>query len=304
MYGIIDIGSNTIRLSIYKQTETSFELMLNKKIMAGLAGFVEKDGCLSEDGINKAITSLLHFKKILTYIQVQEVFVFATASLRNVTNTDEAIRTIEETTGFTIDLVSGKQEAIYDFVGATHFMDLKDGLLVDIGGGSTELVVCKDGKIQVALSLPFGSLNLYSNHVSDIIPTEKEMSKIKRVVEQELSRIKISGNYKIICGIGGSIRGTRRLCNAVFGTTPEQGKTIHTKQVTELLEKFSENRKKAISRTIKTLPDRIHTIIPGMIILETIAKKYDSKQIIASDYGVREGYLYTKLFGEEVKYEV
>lgn len=297
MYGVIDIGSNTIRLSIYRKTDKSFKLMLNKKSMAGLAGYVDKRGNLSQKGIKKAVQVLKNFNQILHNIDVQNVFVFATASLRNIENTKEAIAIINEQTGFDIDLVSGEQEAIYDFTGATHLLDLQDGIMIDVGGGSTELVFYKDKQIKRAFSMPIGSLNLYTKHVRDILPTDDEIAEIKETIKTELKRLHMEENSQIICGVGGTVRGALRLNNEINNIPPDN-RIIEVKNLQNMLGKFSADRAYSIKKIIKIVPDRIHTIIPGMTILETVAKKYGSEKIIVSEYGIREGYLYTKLFIE------
>ncbi len=302
MYGIIDIGSNTVRLSIYKKNKDNFSLMLHQKIMAGLAGYVDKKGNLSEKGIKTAINALLEFKYILTNVDCKEVFVFATASLRNIKNTDTAMDTISARTGFNIDLISGVDEATYDFVGATHLKNLDHGILVDIGGGSTEVVFYTDGKIKSAHSLPIGSLNLYSRFVKDILPSDEEMLKLRRIVREELTTLEDFEGYHTICGVGGSIRGACKLFNEINGL-PATNSEIDVKSLRSMLLEFTDDRKFAIKHILKVSPDRIHTIIPGMAILEGIIKKYNSDSVTISNYGVREGYLYTKLFLEDNSHE-
>ena len=106
IYGIVDVGSNTIRLSIYKYEDNKVILLLNKKTMAGLASYV-KNGELSKAGIKKACEVLKSYREIVDNFQIENVFVFATASLRNVSNTDEAILRIKEETGFNTDEIDG-----------------------------------------------------------------------------------------------------------------------------------------------------------------------------------------------------
>ncbi len=295
MYGVIDIGSNTIRLSLYKKTNNSIVPMLHKKNMTGLANYVTKDGELSEKGLNKAIRVLAVSKEILSNLEVKDVFIFATASFRNVKNTKEILRSVTEATGYEVDIISGEQEAMYDYVAASHFMDLSDGLLVDIGGGSTELVFYADGKVKKALSMPIGSLNLYSNFVKDIFPTAKELQKIEEKIKSELDNADFQDTCKNICGIGGTIRSAKRLNNEMFDLS-DKNKVISTSNINKMLEDFTTDRKLAVQKIIKFAPDRIHTIIPGMIILNMISKKYCSESILVSDNGIREGYLYSKLF--------
>ena len=128
---IIDIGSNTIRLSVYQLQEGTIIPLLHKKTMAGLASYIQ-DGCMSEEGIHTAIRVLNQYRSLLEHLSIQQVSVFATASLREISNTIQAVKMIQKETGFLIDVISGKREAILDFLGATHILDMKEGILVDI----------------------------------------------------------------------------------------------------------------------------------------------------------------------------
>ena len=88
---VIDIGSNSIRLTLYETENRDFKILFREKIMAGLAGYVE-DGKLSAEGIECACTGLLTFRGVLQTLDIEHVGVFATASLRNISNTEQAIR--------------------------------------------------------------------------------------------------------------------------------------------------------------------------------------------------------------------
>lgn len=90
---IIDIGSNSIRLTVYETEGQSFRILFREKIMAGPAGYVE-DGKLSAEGIECACAGLLTFRKILQTLQIENVRIFATASLRNISNTARALSVI------------------------------------------------------------------------------------------------------------------------------------------------------------------------------------------------------------------
>ena len=157
MYGIVDIGSNTIRLSVYKVQDNGFKSMFSKKSTAGLIGYVDETGNMSGKGIAKAVSVLNGFKKILDNIEVKDVYMFATAALRNINNSGYAMHEICRLTGFDIELISGEQEAVYDYIGATHHIYVpSNGIILDIGGGSTELVFYSDREIKKSLSIPLG----------------------------------------------------------------------------------------------------------------------------------------------------
>ena len=92
---VIDIGSNSMRLSVYETEKTSFKTLFKEKIMAGLGGYVQ-NGELSREGLSIACDGLLQFREIVNILQIESLSIFATASLRNIANTDEAVKIIKE----------------------------------------------------------------------------------------------------------------------------------------------------------------------------------------------------------------
>lgn len=215
IYGIIDLGSNTITLSFYKYENGEIILLLNKKTMAGIAGYV-KDGRLSKEGIKIACDVLKQYKEIINNFGLEKVFAFATASLRNISNTDEAVTEIKEITGFTVDIVLGEVEAIYDFIGASKALDIKEGIVFDIGGGSTEILMYKNSEIIKAHSIPVGSLNMFSKYVKGIISSKDEIKEIKKEVLKYLNDINGIEYSKTAYGVGGTARNAGKLCARLF----------------------------------------------------------------------------------------
>lgn len=105
---IIDVGSNTMRLTLYYYEQTRFQPLLHKKAMAGLMGYVE-NGRLSDEGLRKAAEVLAEYRRILENFSIEEVHVFATAILRNIDNSDEALAYLQYQSGFDIELISGER---------------------------------------------------------------------------------------------------------------------------------------------------------------------------------------------------
>lgn len=297
MYGVIDIGSNSIRLSVYSIEKGQIRLILNKKEMAGLAGYIDHNQNISEKGIEKAAGVLLGFQALLDIISLDEVFVFATASLRNVNNTAEAVEKIRQKARFNVRVLTGNEEAVFDYFGAVQSVDMTDGLLVDIGGGSTELVFFKGKEVVFSDSIPIGSLNMYLQHVSDIVPNISEKKRIEQTVASYLQRLNLP-EYDLsaerVCGVGGTIRATGKLCSDFF--EKEKNKNLFAcKKIKKILDLMESDRKDTLLRLLRICPERIHTILPGMVILRTITGYYKSKTVTVSPYGVREGYLYYML---------
>lgn len=291
-WAVIDIGSNTMRLSIYQCVPEQFRIMIHKKEMVGLASYVE-DGRLSDSGIKTACEVLNGFKTIVQSLGVEKILIFATASLRNVSNTEEAVSIIEQETGYFVEVISGEEEARLDFIGAMHQVELKDGLLVDIGGGSTELVPFYKKKPVMAVSVPIGSLSLYTNHVKKILPKKEELEKIRtaamEAMEQTLGTFRPEKRQRI-CGVGGTIRALLKLCNYIYHKE-STNQIISGEEVNELYTMLSDKKEGKWKAILRITPDRIHTILPGLTILWLIVKKYNVTEVIVSGYGVREGYL-------------
>lgn len=299
-YAVIDIGSNSIRLSVYRQDPENGEIypQFKEKVMAGLAGHVE-GGFITEKGIKKAIDALIKFRWVLQNLNIDQIYPFATASLRNIKNTEYALEKIKSATGFDIDVISGEEEATLDFIGATSFQNLSDGILVDIGGASTEIVHFSSGEILQAVSLPVGSLNMYKKYVTGIIPIKSERKAIKKQVKEEIeaSGIKIDAAVATICGVGGSCRAVKKLAYEIYDI-PLDNQDIPVLKVKEMLKYYEEQNKENIDSILQIVPDRIHTLIPGLVILNTIAKHFGSENLIVSSYGVREGYLFERVLKE------
>ena len=295
-YGVIDIGSNTIRLVVYRCTAEEsgryrLEKLFSGKETAGLAGYVE-NRALSERGIEKAISVLRGFGNTLKNLDIRERYAFATASLRGVTNTQAAAERISRETGLAIEVLSGEEEARLDFAGAAYGMPMDKGVMLDIGGGSTEVVPFRDRRAAEAVSLPFGSLSLYRRYVSGLFPTKEEYREIRHRVREslEVSGLSPAGEGTAICGIGGTIRACARLMedSMAEGAFPAG-------QAAQLSEELWLSEKKVLDAILRAVPERVHTVIPGAAVLQTAAEYFGCKTVWVSEWGVREGYLLEKV---------
>lgn len=293
MYSVIDIGSNTIRLVVYRLENGRIKAMLNQKYAAGLAAYVGADRRLSQDGIEKACVILREFRQIIDMLPDCEVFPFATASLRNIDNAPQVLKALQDASGLNVQILSGREEALYDYLGIIRQSQTNSGLLADIGGGSTEIVFYRQGAVQVAESIPIGSLTLYKRFVSGILPEEKEIRKMEKVIRHHLNGVFADHTPtpgQPLCSIGGTARGTLALYRS-FETSSENTYEYDSRFISQLLSLLMDSPRKLTTRILKIAPERIHTLIPGLLILKELATAYQCPTILTSPYGVREGYL-------------
>lgn len=223
--------------------------------------------------------------------------VFATGALRNCVNRAEAIASVRAQTGVDIRIITGEEEAELDFVGATHDLEETAGLLVDIGGASTEIVHYVRGAIEKKISIPIGSLFLASSYVAGILPTADEVKRMRKRTQEAISVVSFDGVMGLpICGIGGTYKGAYAIHRGLG-----EGDVMTAADIDALIVRFGTDRKLSEEETIllmRAVPDRIYTVIPGLVIADEICKKFGAGVIRYSDSGVREGYLYARVLGK------
>lgn len=298
-YAITDLGSNTIRLSVYQTQEGgTFRRLFSEKEMAGLANYIS-GGVLSREGIERACEALRHFRNLLHQFGMEEMHVFATASLRNIRNTAQAVETIRRETGLQVDVVSGALEAQLSYLGALKTQALTNGAMFDLGGGSTELVEVRDGTILRAQSLPLGSLNLFNRHVSKIWPKRRELEAIRGTVREALALADLPREKAAqVCGVGGTARAVLKIAQAWYGR-PELDRCLTLGEVEELTELLLRRDETARTLILHACPDRVHTILPGILLLDQVTRALCSGELYISQSGVREGYLCHKFLDQE-----
>lgn len=294
IYAVIDIGSNTIRLSVYKVIGDEVKNLFNEKSSASLASFIEK-GMMNEHGIQKLINTLKEFKNLISNFEdISKTYAIATASIRNSCNRREIIERVRTEVGIDIELISGEEEAKLSFLGSG--IDSQSGILTDIGGGSSEIVVFEQGKVVKTSSLNIGSLVAFDNFARELFITKDE----KKLLEDDIKLMIASNNlnrvqHDLVCAVGGSARACLKLYNEYYDK--EAGNVIITmdglKNLINTLINM-ENRAK-MKLILKVKADRIHTLIPGMIILYRIAKYFYADIIRVSMTGIREGFVYNKI---------
>ena len=292
---IIDIGSNSMRLTVYEVAGETFKILFREKSMAGLAGYVE-EGRLSPEGIARACSGLLEFRETLAALDITAVAVFATASLRNIFNTAEAVWAIQTATGFSVEVLSGTEEALLGYYGAGLEVHCTSGAFLDIGGGSTEVVVFDQGQPVQSASFRMGSLSLYRSYVKKILPGDGALKRMKEAIEEtveEKALLDFSRCTHLIC-VGGTARAALKLAKRVC-RLPETTNSITIGQLDRVCQELCASQKQAADLILKIEPERIHTMIPGMLILRHMVQGFGAGRVIVSQYGVREGYLCLKI---------
>ncbi len=296
-HSIVDIGSNTIRLIVFEIENNDINTakkILNKKYTEGLITHVF-DRELSNKGIKKLKKTLSSIQVIVNELNSETFSPFATASLRNLSNGEEVLKEIKDELGIEIDVLSQVDEAKIGNIGILSSMDVDEGMTIDIGGASTEIVSFKDKKPTDIINLELGSLLLFNEHVGYVMPKKKEIHAIEKKVKRNLELKGHDINDKNLIGIGGTIRTAGKVMEDLW---TQDNKHFTLKDVEQLIKRIKDKDSETAKAIVRANPSRIHTLIPGIIILKVVMEKLNIDSIDVSERGLREGYLIYKVLGE------
>ena len=298
-YAIVDIGANSVHMNIYDiDTETGlFTTVLSVRSLLGLAAYA-KDGALTSDGIGKLFAVLREFLARANSFPCDLFSAFATASLRGLSNSAKIVRDIKAGLGIDIDIISGEMEASYDHAAIRYrFPETPSGLLIDMGGGSTEIVHFEGERILSVVSLPIGCVMLTKRFTActkkDPFPTNEEMSQIQTYVKEILSAYpNFIGACETAFLIGGTARAAAKLHSTLFSDgTLNEGYTFSAEDLKKVYLHALDDTQKNGKWLRETVSDRVLSIMPGLAAYVTIAEALQLSRFVISNAGVREGFL-------------
>lgn len=294
--GLIDIGSNTIRLVLFVFTkETGLNEILNIKTPARLSQYLTSDTKMNNDGIAILKEALLSFKKVADKFKVQELHTIATAAIRQSKNSNDIIKKIKKELNIEIQIVSEKDEAFYGYYAISHTTDIENGISVDIGGGSTEVTLFKDKKLKEIHSFPFGVVTLKRQFFGDKDHNNKSAIKsMEKFLSEQFNQLDWVKNQEItLIGLGGSARNVARIHQSEY-SYPIGGVHNYTMSLKDIYIVYDIICKSARDELINLdglSRDRVDIILPAISVFKTLFQKIDATQFTFSRNGIREGYV-------------
>jgi len=292
---IIDIGSNSISLVVYEKS-SRFAFSLIKKARAGVKigeGAYENGGVLQKDAMDRAFWALNDLLKISSSLKCQKILTVATSALRDAPNRGVFLNRVKKELKLSIKVIDGKKEAYFGGVGALNLLyDIDSFVTVDIGGGSTEFAKVINGSVVDTYSLNLGTVRL-KELLFDKAKSQKE---IKAYIDEILDELPHNFKSEIVVGIGGTIRA---LSSAIMYLEEYPIESLHgfkysVKDHKKLIKEIPQMSNKELKK-LSISSNRLDTIREGVAIFYRILKRFDTKYVIASKAGVREGAYLTDL---------
>ena len=179
-------------------------------------------------------------------------------------------------------------------------LNIRSGAFIDIGGASTEAVTFQEGIPQDLVSFHIGSLSLYKACVKKILPGDSAQHQIDKKIREEVEKEEATfyrPRTPLVC-VGGTGRAVMKIASRYFHLPKEQN-WLTARQLEEIGDVLRSGKKEASDLILKYESDRIHTLIPGLLILQYMFHRFHAEEVIFSKYGVREGYLCQKLLSDD-----
>lgn len=299
-YGVIDLGSNSVRLNIVQVYDNgAYNLFDQAKVMVRLSENLQGDQKLKVEPMNRTIHAIKLFKKLLSTYEVTSVRAVATAAVRMASNGEAFLERVKEETGIAFQIITGLEEAYYDYLGAVNSINLENYVMIDIGGGSTELALVENRQLKESVSLPFGSVILTEAFMSDC----ERAAGIKRAEDyvsdamKKLPWLKKASGYPVV-GMGGVVR--------TIGKMDKQKKkypavSLHNYQMTrketlQLIKKLAESTTQEIGQFPGVTKDRADILGTGVLPLKVLMDLIGSEQFVVSGNGLRDGLFFETYF--------
>ena len=236
-HAVIDIGSNTVRLVIFSGKPPQQKRLVDEKVNCGLARDLDETGCLSPRGIKRARAAIASYVSTIGSSRVASVQVVATSAVRDARDGECFVAKLRKKYGFKVRILSGDDEARLSAIGVISDVADANGIVVDLGGGSLELVQVEHGRLGKAVSAPLG-------HVRIAPIAAAGYDRFGKVVESELSAVgwldAIKGGALYLSG--GAWRKMARQHIASSGSKVKlQGYTLDRDEVHRLAGNLSED---------------------------------------------------------------
>ena len=289
---IIDIGSNSARLVIFEKTSRyGFHLICEQKSKVRIGeGAYEKDGYLQPVGIKRAFLALKSFLHTIDKYQANKTLCVATSALRDAPNGTEFTQWIQKKLGLKINIIDGKKEAHYGAIAALNLLPITDALSLDIGGGSSDIALIKNGEVIDTHSLNLGTVRLKELFFDKSNENFIANQKAKAYIEKALNGLPIHFKSSVIIGIGGTARTLSKgiMKRSTYPLDKLHAFTYDVKTYSAYLDAIPKTSTQNLSK-FGLKKNRHDTIREGALIFTEVLTHIGATSVISSAVGVREG---------------
>lgn len=288
----IDIGSNAIRLFVGQRSQSGrVRVLADQRASVRLGADAFSAGYIRPVTQAELERALTQFRLICEYWNVTKIRAVGTSALRDSTNSRSVIEKLKNRTGIQIELINGRTEAALLHKAVSHVLDLshKNALLIDMGGGSLEVVLSRRGKLATKQSLPLGTVRLLSKLKGKVLHYED----IAQWVRTPLYRLRLQLlGYKqhpldLMVGTGGNLRALGKLCFRLgLSRTRNRFQRAHLEALTMRLFHMSLAQR---MKRFQLRRDRADVILPAAVVTLEMMRIFEVNEIVVPNVGLKNG---------------
>lgn len=294
----IDVGTNTIRLTVAEvQDDDTYRILDEEREMVRLGEKLDRTGRLSDAAVERALAAIGKMKAIATGFKVTQIRAIATSAVREAANGRAFIREVSRQHKVRIDVISGEEEAQLAFRSAARHFDLegRSTAVVDIGGGSVEVILSAGTAIDQVYSLPLGAVRVTERFVRSDPLREKHWKAMKQEIDRGIRGAirQPAHRAEIMVGSGGTFTALAHMSKwqreGRHGSV--QGYILTQAEVIHLLDRLREAPLEARRQMQGLSPDRADIIVAGASVIARLMKRLGTHQILVNERGIRDGLL-------------
>ncbi len=302
--GAIDVGTNSIRLIIAEALEGgSYRVLDDEKEVTRLGRGLHDTGAMDADSIRLSTLAIARMKSIAEGYGVRALRVVGTSAVREASNAHVLLELVRQRTGLQIDTISGQQEARLAFRSAARAFDLSsvNAAVMDVGGGSTEVVFSTGDLIDRAYTMPLGAVRLTERFGGPSGAAGARYDDLRRAIRKTLRRAigRAPLPPQVLIGTGGTLTTLGSLClHAELGAAAEglfagsvQGRQVKRAEVRHALDLLRQMPLRERSHVPGLSPDRADIIIAGLAIVEGVMEHLGVNRLLVHEGGIRDGLL-------------
>lgn len=303
---IIDLGSNSARVVVMNsQSGWSYHLEDEIREIVRLREGMTSSG-LSEEAMTRGLFTLRLFKQFCDSLGVDHIIATATSAVREAANGAQFLERVEREVGLSLRILEGDEEAFYGVIGALGAIPLREGAVVDIGGGSAQVSQVRGRRFARGQALTLGALALSERFIQSDPVSKTELKAVQDEIERQLDGVAwLREERGPVVGLGGTIRNLAKI-EAARQKSPLQsinGLTLSLGALDAIIAQLSELPLSQRRRLPGLVRDRADIILPGALVIRAVLHRLGQNQLLISESGLREG-LFFEEFWRELPYPV
>ena len=296
----IDIGTNSVLLLIAEQTEKGLQVLEVAQSLPRLGSMVDSNRLLAKESMNKVLEALSEYVAIIQKYGdevLARTLVTATSAVRDAANKQEFLTLVKETVGFQVLILSGEEEAKYTYLGAISQTKVESDsiMIVDIGGGSTELAIGNSTNLLRGISINMGSVRFNERFLLHNPPYQREIGECRRSIEALLraTQLRFPSNTQVVA-VSGTATSLAAIDQQLFPYRSSGINNYHLNndKLATFIRLFSIHTfEYLLDLHPEVMKGRVDVFLAGLLILEGVLKYARAEEFIVSNGGIRHGIL-------------